>query len=58
MSDARRLAEKMREEAAEKAGKQCRELAAEWKKETEALTQEAQGNLEKARDFILRSLLG
>jgi hypothetical protein len=48
----------MREEAAEKAGKECRELADEWQKETAELTQGAHENLEKARDFILHALLG
>ncbi|GAJ10100.1 unnamed protein product, partial [marine sediment metagenome] len=33
-------------------------IANEWKKETEALSKEAQKNLEKAKEFILRSLLG
>ena len=58
MKNAQSQSEKMREDAGEEARKECRNIAGEWKKETEGLGKEAQMNLEKAKELILHSLLG
>jgi len=53
-----RKAEKMRDDAVEEAKKEGLNLADEWTKITEEVSEKAQGNLEKAKEFILHSLLG
>jgi ATP synthase H subunit len=58
MRNAQSQEEKMRDDAVEEARKECKNVANEWKKETESLKKEAQKNLGKAKEFILRSLLG
>jgi len=51
-------AEKMREDAGQEARKECQNIANEWKVKIKDLRKEARRNQEKAKDFILRSLLG
>jgi vacuolar-type H+-ATPase subunit H len=58
IKSSQRKAEKMREDAVEEAKKEGLNIANKWTKETKGLSEEAQGNLEKAKEFILRSLLG
>ena len=58
IKSSQRKAEKMREDAVEEAKKEGLNLANEWTKETKELSEKAQENLEKAKEFILRSLLG
>jgi F0F1-type ATP synthase membrane subunit b/b' len=48
----------MREDAREEAKKEGLNIANKWTKETQELSNKAQENLEKAKEFILRSLLG
>jgi ATP synthase H subunit len=58
IKDSQTQAEKMREDAREEAKKEGLNIANKWTKETQELSKKAQENLEKAKEFILRSLLG
>lgn len=58
MRDSQKQAETMREKAKEEAMNKGLTIENEWKKGTEALGKDAQQNLENAKEFILRSLLG
>jgi len=56
--EVRLQAEKAREGAANEAREECRLIADEWEKRIQELSVEAHKNLEKAKEFIVRSLLG
>ena len=43
--------------AVDEAKQECRSIADNWKKETDALEKKAQTNLKKAKEFILHSVL-
>jgi len=58
MKNSQRQAEKMREDAVEEAKKEGLNIANKWTKETQELSKKAHKNLEKAKELILRSLLG
>jgi len=57
MKNAQSQAEKMREDAVEEAKKEGMSIANKWTKETQELSEKAHKNLEKAKEFILHSLL-
>ena len=55
---ARNMTEKMINDSVEDARKECQNIVDKWEKETEEIRKEAGKNLAKAKEFIVRSVLG
>lgn len=58
IGNAQDQAERMRADVEKNARRECQAIAEEWTNDIERLRKEARRNLGKAREFILRTLLG